>query len=269
MRTGNTFRNSTQRAPPPPPANLADELDHEGEACLEQCLGGAGVCPQHCGRQGACCRADDHVDTFMRAIKGGGGSSSSEGAGAITAPAGRKLPAACRADDGTRLGCVGAHCCTRSATRVPTLELDNEGEACWAPCSERAGGCSGFCGSDGACCRRGDASHIDGVACNHGAAGCTSEHCCVHNAVKVRELQQLVDLDVPRSSAAHPGAAAPAHMQPATVHHSRTANVQLQPIRPRTLYSSPAGSKPGAAPPRFFGAARASASVGIKVGVGS
>ena len=128
----------------------------------------------------------------MRAIKGGGAGGGagggSDGLGAIVAPAGRKLPAACRADDGTRLGCVGAHCCTRSPTRVPSLELDNEGEACWAPCSERAGGCSGFCGSDGACCRRGDASHADGVACNHGALGCASEHCCVHNAVKVREL---------------------------------------------------------------------------------
>ena len=102
----------------------------------------------------------------------------------------------------------------------------------------------------------------------------------------MRELQQLVDLDVPRSSAtrAGAGAAPPARMQPgSTVHHSRTANVQLQPIRPRTIYSSPAGAKPGVtplgntplgvhvAPPRFFGAARASvasASVGIKVGVG-
>ena len=100
----------------------------------------------------------------------------------------------------------------------------------------------------------------------------------------MRELQQLVDLDVPRSSAAHAGAAPAARMQPgSTVHHSRTANVQLQAIRPRTIYSSPAGAKPGVAPlgntplgvhvapPRFFGAARASvasASVGVKVGVG-
>ena len=188
-------------------------------------------------------------------------------------------------------------------------------EACWAHCSERAGGCSGFCGSDGACCRRGDSSHADGVACNHGVAGCTNEHCCVHNAVKVRcawerergggggvggrvrsgvrgwvlcaspwwqpsdgqascpqvrELQQLVDLDVHRSSA-RPGAAQPPRKASTfanTVHHSRTANVQLQPIRPRTLYSSPANSKPGVAPPRFFGA-RASTTVGVKVGVGS
>ena len=50
--------------------------------------------------------------------------------------------------------------------------------------------CSGFCGSDGACCRRGESGHADGVACNHGAVGCASEHCCVHNAVKVRELQR-------------------------------------------------------------------------------
>ena len=175
-----------------------------------------------------------------------------------------RLPAACRADDGTRLGCVGAHCCTLSATPVPALELDNEGEACWSHCSERAGGCSGFCGSDGACCRRGESGHADGVACNHGAVGCASEHCCVHNAVKVRELQQLLDLDVARSSAAHPGAAAPPRLQPATVHHSRTANVQLQPIRPRTLYSAPVGGK-------LSGLVRpgASGSVGIKVGVGS
>ena len=183
VRTGSTFRNSTsgRRAAPPPPArtpNRAAEVAHEGETCLEQCLGGAGVCPQYCGRQGACCRADDHVDSFLRG-----------GQGAISAPAGRRLPAACRADVGTRLGCVGAHCCTLSATPVPALELDNEGESCWSHCSERAGGCSGFCGSDGACCRRGESGHADGVACNHGAVGCASEHCCVHNAVKVRELQ--------------------------------------------------------------------------------
>ena len=79
----------------------------------------------------------------------------------------------------------------------------------------------------------------------------------------MRELQQLLDLDVARSSAAHPGAAAP-RLQPATVHHSRTANVQLQPIRPRTLYSAPVGGK-------LSGLVRpgASGSVGIKVGVGS
>ena len=80
----------------------------------------------------------------------------------------------------------------------------------------------------------------------------------------MRELQQLLDLDVARSSAAHPGAAAPPRLQPATVHHSRTANVQLQPIRPRTLYSAPVGGK-------LSGLVRpgASGSVGIKVGVGS
>ena len=79
----------------------------------------------------------------------------------------------------------------------------------------------------------------------------------------MRELQQLLDLDVARSSAAHPGTAAP-RLQPATVHHSRTANVQLQPIRPRTLYSAPVGGK-------LSGLVRpgASGSVGIKVGVGS
>ena len=189
----NTFRNSTERPPPPPPP-MAEALRHAGDPCLDECLGGLGVCPQYCGRQGACCRSDDQVDVLLRVASEGG--------------------AACRADDGKRLGCVGGHCCTKSATRVPMLELDNEGvsrhcpvllltlstyilhfelahmlcaqEACWASCSERAGGCSGFCGSDGACCRRGESGHPDGVACHHGAAGCVNEHCCVHNVVKVR-----------------------------------------------------------------------------------
>ena len=181
-------RNTTKQPPPPPPP-AGDDLRRTGESCLDACLGGPGVCPQHCGQQGACCRSDVQ-DTFLHSVSDGG--------------------AACRADDGSRLGCVGGHCCVRSATKVPTLELDNEGvssplrakgpfspvhhlpsaarpqEVCWAPCSERAGGCPGFCGSDGACCRRGDSGHADGVACNHGASGCTGEHCCVYNAMKVR-----------------------------------------------------------------------------------
>ena len=56
-----------------------------------------------------------------------------------------------------------------------TIEFAHEAQDCWLACGQAQGACN-FCGSSGACCRRGFAGSP--AECGFGAAGCTTTHCC-------------------------------------------------------------------------------------------
>ena len=55
--------------------------------------------------------------------------------------------------------------------RHPNFQAD-----CWTACAATAGLCSDFCGSGGACCRRGVDTGVE--ACGFGSVGCDGGHCC-------------------------------------------------------------------------------------------
>ena len=62
----------------------------------------------------------------------------------------------------------------RGSSTPPALK--NENAECWPHCG-KGGACPGFCGVDGACCRKGWDN--DNPACDNGASGCDDMHCCV------------------------------------------------------------------------------------------
>jgi len=65
----------------------------------------------------------------------------------------------------------------------------NAGKECYAQCTAKSGACPGFCGSQGACCRKGEEGEAGEAACGHGVLGC-GHHCCTAAAGSVAALEQ-------------------------------------------------------------------------------
>lgn len=144
---------STSPAPPAPPStpvplNVTNRL----EQCWWNCGEQGGECSSFCGDSGACCRNGDDTSN-----------------------------AAC--GNGT-LGCTDKHCCVLSATvAANTNQIENEDDQCWWSCDERGGACPSFCGTEGACCRRGvEYGGTNSAACAYTALGSTDEHRCTLRA---------------------------------------------------------------------------------------
>ncbi|XP_066936641.1 thrombospondin-1-like [Clytia hemisphaerica] len=64
--------------------------------------------------------------------------------------------------------CWYKHCCTEPAL------VKNIGTDCWSQCGGKGGYCSGFCGVNGRCCRKG----WNDAGCAGMAKPCNGHHCC-------------------------------------------------------------------------------------------
>ena len=92
-------------------------------------------------------------------------------------PGGRRTLTICGLQVLGARGVIAASPPPPSPPQAPIIyDPNNLGRECFRSCHRQDGACPGFCGAQGACCRRGWAGSTE--ECGSGALGCGGKHCC-------------------------------------------------------------------------------------------